>query len=257
MPDPLGDISYTWPFWAAAAIGYLLGTIPFGVILTRLAGAGDLRAIGSGNIGATNVLRTGRKGLAAATLVLDAAKAIVPVVLADRWLTPDFALLVGGGAFVGHLFPVWLGFGDRAQARRSLLALAAIVAAFVLAFSDGPIPMALGGLLAAAAAYRGAWGGKGVATGLGALLAISFPVGIAACATWLAAAGLFRYSSLAAVLAFAAAPAFAWYLGEMPRTHTGFALFLALLVVVRHESNLRRLIKGEEPKIGRKRDPAA
>ena len=257
MPDPLGDISYTWPFWAALAIGYLVGSIPFGLVLTTLAGAGDLRAIGSGNIGATNVLRTGRKGLAAATLVLDAAKAVVPVMLAERWLTPDFALLVGGGAFVGHLFPIWLGFGDRAQARRSLLALAAIAAAAALAFSDGPIALALAGVLAVAAAYRGAWGGKGVATGLGALLAISFPVGVAACATWLAAAGLFRYSSLAAVLAFAAAPVFAWTLSEMPRTHTGFALFLALFVIVRHHSNLRRLVKGEEPRIGRKSDPGA
>jgi glycerol-3-phosphate acyltransferase PlsY len=112
-------------------------------------------------------------------------------------------------------------------------------------------------LLAIAAAYRGAWGGKGVATGLGALLAISFPVGLTACATWLAAAGLFRYSSLAAVLAFAGAPIFAWTLGEMPRTHTGFALFLALMVIVRHESNLRRLVKGEEPRIGGRRDPGA
>jgi acyl phosphate:glycerol-3-phosphate acyltransferase len=94
---------------AALAIGYLLGSIPFGLLLTRAAGLGDIRAIGSGNIGATNVLRTGRKGLAAATLLLDALKGLIAVLLA-RSFGPDAALAAGGGAVLGHMFPVWLAF---------------------------------------------------------------------------------------------------------------------------------------------------
>ncbi|PHQ71701.1 MAG: glycerol-3-phosphate acyltransferase, partial [Sneathiella sp.] len=110
MPDPLGDFSYTWPFFAAAVIGYLIGSIPFGLVLTKLAGLGDVRNIGSGNIGATNVLRTGNKGLALATLLLDGGKGAVVVILANIFLTQDYAVLAGGAAFLGHVFPVWLKF---------------------------------------------------------------------------------------------------------------------------------------------------
>jgi len=94
----------------ALVIGYLCGSVPFGVILTRIAGAGDLRAIGSGNIGATNVLRTGRKGLAAATLLGDLLKGTVAVLIAKAYLGQDAALLAAVAAFLGHLFPVWLNF---------------------------------------------------------------------------------------------------------------------------------------------------
>jgi glycerol-3-phosphate acyltransferase PlsY len=109
MPDPLGGFQYTWPFLAIALGGYLLGSIPFGLILTRLAGLGDIRAIGSGNIGATNVLRTGHKGLAAATLLLDGLKGTAAVLIGGLW-GPDAAIFAGAGAFIGHLFPVWLKF---------------------------------------------------------------------------------------------------------------------------------------------------
>ena len=109
MPDPI-SWSLVWPSCRAAfAVGYLIGSIPFGVILTRLAGAGDLRTIGSGNIGATNVLRTGRKGLAALTLLGDAGKGAVAVLIASHW-GPDTVVFAALGAFLGHLFPVWLGF---------------------------------------------------------------------------------------------------------------------------------------------------
>ncbi|MBT5191467.1 MAG: glycerol-3-phosphate acyltransferase, partial [Rhodospirillaceae bacterium] len=109
MPTPMGDFTYIWPFLATAAFGYLLGSIPFGLVLTRLAGFGDVRSIGSGNIGATNVLRTGNKGLAALTLILDGGKGAAAVLLAGMY-GPDTAVLAGGGAFIGHLFPVWLKF---------------------------------------------------------------------------------------------------------------------------------------------------
>ncbi len=109
MPTPLGDFSYIWPFWAAAMFGYLLGSIPFGLVLTRLAGHGDVRDIGSGSIGATNVLRTGNKVMAALTLLLDAGKGVAAVLLGAMY-GPDTAVLAGGGAFIGHLFPVWLKF---------------------------------------------------------------------------------------------------------------------------------------------------
>lgn len=195
---------------AALAGGYLLGAIPFGVLATKLGGAGDLRAIGSGNIGATNVLRTGRKDLALITLLGDGGKGALAVLLA--WLvTGDrpseqqavITALAAGAAFLGHLFPVWLRFR----------------------------------------------GGKGVATFLGTMLAAAWPVGLAAAAAWLISAFLFRISSLAALVAVAVAPAVALLIGR-PGAIVLLALFMALLVYVRHEENIRRLVRGEEPRIG-------
>jgi glycerol-3-phosphate acyltransferase PlsY len=199
----------------ALAGGYLLGSIPFGVIATRLGGAGDVRSIGSGNIGATNVLRTGRKDLALITLLGDGGKGAVAVLLA--WLaTRDGTVeqqavltsLAAGAAFLGHLFPVWLRFK----------------------------------------------GGKGVATFLGTMLAAAWPVGLAAAATWLIVAFLFRISSLAALVAVAVAPVVALLLGRPPAIAL-LALFMALLVLVRHAENVRRLLKGQEPRIGGSKKP--
>ena len=202
MPDPI-SWEFSGPYLAAALIGgYLLGALPFGLLLTRIAGLGDIRDIGSGNIGATNVLRTGRKGLAAATLLLDAGKGAAAVLVAGIW-GPDMAIMAGYGAVLGHLFPVWLKFK----------------------------------------------GGKGVATILGVLLAIAWPVGAACCLTWLLVAAAFRYSSLAALIALAASPAFAWFLlGDLQMVEMG--AILALLAWSRHLANIRRLLKGEESKIG-------
>lgn len=204
MPDPLGGFAYTWPYYAAAIAGYLIGSIPFGLILTRFAGLGDIRAIGSGNIGATNVLRTGNKGLAALTLLLDIGKGALAVLLASRY-GPDVAVLAGGGSMVGHVAPVWLGFK----------------------------------------------GGKGVATALGVLLAIAWPVGCLAALTWVATAALTRISSLSALIATAAAPVYAYALADPQRAE--LALFIAAVVWLRHYENIRRLLKGEEPRIGGRR----
>ena len=190
--------------------GYLMGSIPFGVIATRLGGMGDIRQVGSGNIGATNVLRTGRKDLAFITLVGDGGKGAAAVGLA--WLAfgrtaPDTApmacALAGGAAFIGHLFPIWLGFK----------------------------------------------GGKGVATFLGVLLAAAWPVGLAACATWLVMARLGKISSLAALTAAALAPVYAALL-HRPAPTVILAAALAVLVFVRHHQNIRRLLNGTEPRIG-------
>ena len=187
-----------------ALLGYLFGSIPFGLVITRAAGLGDIRAIGSGNIGATNVLRTGRKDLALATLLLDGGKAAFAVLIAYAldW-RPEIA---GAAAFLGHCFPVWLKFK----------------------------------------------GGKGVATFIGALLALWFPAGLFACAIWLAVAFALKFSSLAALVAAAAAP-FVLYAMDKPAFAVA-AAFMALLVMIRHKSNIARLIKGEEPKIGAKKD---
>ena len=204
---------------AAAVIGgYLLGSIPFGVIATRLGGAGDVRNIGSGNIGATNVLRTGRKDLAAITLLGDGGKGAVAVLiawLATRDSTKDVQALLtsiaAASAFLGHLFPVWLKFK----------------------------------------------GGKGVATFFGTLLAAAWPVGIAAGATWIVMAFLFRISSLAALTAVALAPIYAAFVFDRPLPIAWLALFMAVLIYFRHAENIRRLLKGEEPRIGGdKKDPA-
>jgi acyl phosphate:glycerol-3-phosphate acyltransferase len=182
-----------WPAYAAALLfGYLCGSIPFGLILTRLAGTGDIRAIGSGNIGATNVLRTGRKGLAAATLAGDMLKGTLAVLLVYayygteyRGFANELALPAAAGAFLGHLFPVWLGFR----------------------------------------------GGKGVATYIGLLLALAWPAAIAFALIWVAVAVLSRYSSLAALLASAASPFVMWLMGEQPEAVL-FALLTALLWIM-------------------------
>jgi acyl phosphate:glycerol-3-phosphate acyltransferase len=188
--------------YLAGLVGYVFGSIPFGLLLTRFAGIGDIRTIGSGNIGTTNVLRTGRKGLAALTLLCDAGKGIAAVLIMGRW-GQDFALLAGLFAVIGHNFPIWLKFR----------------------------------------------GGKGVATTLGVLLAVAWPVGLIACATWLAFAAVFRYSSLAALAALAVAPAaMAWLAGL---EQTVIAALLAVLGFARHHANIRRLIRGGEPRIGR------
>lgn len=186
-----------------AAMGYLLGSIPFGILVTRALGLGDLRQVGSGNIGATNVLRTGNKAAAAATLLLDGAKGAAAVLIARLWGAEDAAQLAGLSAVLGHLFPVWLGFR----------------------------------------------GGKGVATVLGVLLALAWPAGIAVCATWAAAAALFRISSLAALVAVTLAPAWLLVFGH-PAVALG--LVLAALVVWRHAPNIARLRAGTEPRIGTK-----
>jgi len=188
----------------AAVIGYLLGSIPFGMLLTRVAGLGDIRHIGSRSIGATNVLRTGNKVLAALTLVLDLAKGIAAVLIGSLW-GADAMLAAAGAVILGHMFPVWLGFR----------------------------------------------GGKGVATALGVLLAIAWPVAVIAGALWLATAILFHYSSLAALVGAAAAVAVAAIL--LDPTRALLIAVIALLVILRHHENIRRLLAGTESRISLRR----
>lgn len=202
MIDPLGGPAYWLPFVIAFAVGYLAGSIPSGLLLTRLGGAGDIRGIGSGNIGATNVLRTGRKGLALATLLADIAKGCLPTLLAHFWLGPDVAVVVGLGTVLGHCFPVWLRFR----------------------------------------------GGKGVATAAGVILALTPVVVPIILAIFVAVVWATRYVSLGSCLAAVAAPLTAWLLGYGQPAELYVAL--ALIVVGTHHGNIRRLIKGDENKLG-------
>ena len=200
----------------AIVLGYLLGSIPTGLILTRLAGLGDIRNVGSGNIGATNVLRTGNKLLAAATLLFDIAKGAAAVLIAPLLATgvdptstvetSKVAQFAGLSAFLGHLYPPWLAFQ----------------------------------------------GGKGVATYIGVAAALFWPAGIVFCATWLFVAIAMRYSSLSALIASIIAPIAAGIFST-----TGITAMLALmstLLILKHHANIRRLMNGEEPKIGQKSD---
>jgi len=193
-------------FVGAFLAGYLIGSIPSGLILTRLAGGGDIRDVGSGNIGATNVLRTGRKGLAAATLIGDMFKGTAAVLLLnwfDESAASDLGLVAGFGAVLGHVFPVWLKFK----------------------------------------------GGKGIATYIGVLIAVSWPGALGFAAIWIAVAALTRYSSLSGLVASALTPALLWFFaGGKPALL--FAI-LSVLIWFMHRANIARLMAGTEPKIGK------
>ncbi len=188
-----------------ALLAYGLGSVPFGLVITRALGLGDLRQIGSGNIGATNVLRTGNKGAALATLLLDAAKGGIAVLIARALVGEDAAQIAGLSAFLGHLYPVWLGFK----------------------------------------------GGKGVATFLGTVLALAWPVGLAACATWLVVAAVSRISSLSALVA--AASTSLWLVVFNRGQMLLLIMVLTVLVYIRHRANLQRIKAGTEPRIGAKK----
>lgn len=187
-----------------AVIAYLLGSVPFGMVWARVYGLGDLRKIGSGNIGATNVLRTGNRRAAVLTLVCDAGKGGFAVLIAYALFGDVAGYVAGFAAFLGHCFPVYLRFQ----------------------------------------------GGKGVATFLGTVLALAWPVGLAACATWAAVAGVFRFSSLAALVASLVAPLVAVLVGAPGLVLTLFGM--TVLIFVRHRTNIARLVAGTEPRIGQK-----
>lgn len=185
----------------AALLGYLSGSIPFGLLFTRWAGLGDVRSIGSGNIGATNVLRTGNKKIAAATLIADAVKGTIPILLMKMVGGETAGLIAGLAAFAGHLFPIWLGFK----------------------------------------------GGKGVATNIGILFGLYWPLGLIFLAVWLAMAVIFRISSLSALTAAALSPLWAWLLGRP--TYVLPLILLAALIWIMHHENIARLLKGQESRI--------
>ncbi len=194
---------FSWPYILSAFLGaYLIGSFPVGLLLTRLSGLGDIRTIGSGNIGATNVLRTGHRALAAATLVLDVAKGAAAVLIANQY-GPDMAIVAAAGVMIGHVFPVWLKF----------------------------------------------IGGKGVSTGLGVVLVLSWPVGLITAGLWLATLLITRYASLAALISAAAAPVLMYFLADPQKTE--FTILLTVLIWLRHAGNIRRLVRGEESKVGR------
>jgi acyl phosphate:glycerol-3-phosphate acyltransferase len=203
----MSDVGISFHFdlmGAGLALGYLLGTIPFGLFFTWASGAGDVRKIGSGNIGATNVLRSGKRWAAAATLLCDAAKGAVAVLLARHFLGHGSEVAAALGAVLGHLFPVWLRFK----------------------------------------------GGKGVATFLGVCFALYWPVGLLVAATWIGAALVWRISSLSALIAIALSSAYFLLLHQ--DFYAVLALILSALITFMHRDNIRRLLRGTEPRIGAK-----
>jgi glycerol-3-phosphate acyltransferase PlsY len=198
----LENVSLTWPLVATGLLAYLLGSIPFGLIVTRLAGLGDVREIGSHSIGATNVLRTGRKELAALTLLLDAGKGTGAVLLAACYGGEAYLIVAAHAVIVGHMFPVWLKFR----------------------------------------------GGKGIATGLGVVFAVSWPAALAGLATWIAVVALTRFSSLGSIISALFVIGYVWFFtGNMHYVY--MMIFLALLVLFKHRGNIGRLLRGEEPKL--------
>ncbi len=197
MPEITSSLSLL----ALIALGaYLLGTVPFGIVITRGLGLGDLRQIGSGNIGATNVLRTGNRWAALMTLLLDAGKGGIAVVIARQFGPSDAEQLAALAAFLGHLFPIWLGFR----------------------------------------------GGKGVATFLGTLILLAWPVGLVSCATWLVTFALTRISSLSALIAALSVVFWLGIAGYSDMIALGASL--AALILWRHEANIKRLLAGTEPR---------
>lgn len=200
------------PLLLVLGIGYLIGSVPFGLLLTKAAGLGDIRSIGSGNIGATNVLRTGNKGLAAVTLLFDVLKGatavfaawfIIPPTTSSSLFELQMAAAAGGlGAFLGHIYPVWLGFK----------------------------------------------GGKGVATYIGVLLGLAGKLALVFCAVWLVVAFASRYSSLSALIAAVVVPPAAYLFGSPLLAAATF--LMSALLIYKHEANIRRLLAGEESRIG-------
>ena len=201
MPDLLNWTLVIPLYLPALAVGYLLGSVPFGLVLTRIAGQDDVRQIGSGNIGATNVLRTGRKGLAVAALLSDMLKGTAAALIGAQWGL-EASLVSGFGAFFGHLFPVWLNFR----------------------------------------------GGKGVATYIGVLGGLFWPAAMIFCCVWLTMSLIFRYSSLAALTASAITPFGLAAFGQWPLM--GLCSIMTGFIYLRHAANIKRLMRGEESKIG-------
>ena len=199
----IGSLSLPFAF-EALILGYVLGSIPFGLFFAFASGAGDVRKIGSGNIGATNVLRTGKKWAAAATLLCDGLKGVAAVLIARAFLPPGCEIFSAFAAILGHVFPIWLGFK----------------------------------------------GGKGVATFLGVTMALYWPVGLLVAGTWLLAALIWRISSLSALIAIALSPAYFYLSGRLG--YVPVSLLLAVLIFFMHRENIRRLLDGQEPRIGSK-----
>jgi len=205
MPDLMGGFEHTWPIYLTAVVCYLMGAVPWGLLLTAMAGYGDIRKQGSGSIGATNVLRTGNKVLAALTVLLDAGKGWAATFFAYQVGGPDYAVVAGVAVVVGHMFPVWLGFR----------------------------------------------GGKGVATGAGVMLGLAWLPFLICCAAWIVVVLLTRISSLAGMASALAAPIAIWFVLHDVQYVEATGL-IAALIVLRHHANIARLLKGQEPRIGRK-----
>lgn len=183
----------------AVTLGYLLGSIPFGLVFTKLAGKGDIRNYGSGNIGATNVMRHCGKLCALLTLICDCGKGALAVYLATKLINPQIGLYAGVAAILGHVFPVWLKFR----------------------------------------------GGKAVATALAVFGIICWKLGAAMVLSWLIIFFIFRISSLAAIVAFILAPLYA-YLLDLNQSVLFSAIFISILVLIRHLDNIKRLLAGRE-----------
>ncbi len=232
-------------------LGYVLGSIPFGLLIGYFSGKGDIRKIGSGNIGATNILRTGSRLLAALVLFLDSGKGALAVLLGSIYST-EVAISAGCASLIGHIFPIWLiNETKKKKIPFNLLILLILTLGSFLYFYSMMVGQILILLISSIFIYTStnfSWGGKGVATSLGILVAINLTIGILTIFTWILVAFISKRSSVAALISIVIPPILAFIYNDIQLF--SLTIFIALILIGRHKENIIRLIQGVEPRIG-------
>ena len=256
MPESLGNINLTWPLYATFTIAYLFGSIPFGLLVTKLSGLKDIRNIGSGNIGATNVLRTGNTYLALITLILDCSKGFFMALTAGYFFSKDYQILAGVAAILGHMLPIWLIINNKIKFSNAITQLIIMFSSLIIMLNGKSLIQLLGALILSLSTFSG-WGGKGVATSIGVLLCINPFTGVLICITWCIILALFKYSSLSALISFITAPIAIYVSLNLIESNPlnaneqimELSIFISIIIWIRHIENIYRLFMGKETKV--------